>query len=78
MKKTLLELAKEHKTKKINRADATDEEIDLAIAWAKDELQAKQIAYVLNIDPNLGSFYLQMSLFLREAVRRGKLKTQNE
>jgi hypothetical protein len=71
---TLLEKARTYSGKKHHaQARYTSEEIELAVAWANDELRYVQIANVLNTPPTSGNTYRWVALRLREAVRRGRL-----
>jgi len=69
MAKTLLEQAKKHGAQV---QDINKEEINLAIAWAKDEVTLAQVGITLDIAS--ASTYLFLARALREAVRGGRLK----
>lgn len=70
---SLLEKAKEqHFPKPPSRElDITDEHIELAFAWLKNEIQLARIADVLNTKPT-GAGY-RLARILREAYLQGKL-----
>ena len=68
---TLLENAKDIKVTK-PRKNITDEEIELAIAWAGDEVTIGQVSTALGYSKtqNTSNF---LAMALREAVRRNVL-----
>ena len=74
MPKTLLDKAKEFQPKNAGvQGEYTDEHIDLALAWAKDEIRHSQVSHALGrTRQNVQSL---LSILLREAVRSGKLVT---
>lgn len=68
-KKTLLEKAKEintHPSKIFNN----DELMELALAWAKDEIRLKQVVNVLGLDKNPSLAYSKLAMGLRLYVRK--------
>lgn len=70
----LLEKALSAKNDRVRTvATATDEMIDLAMAYAKHEVSARQVAHALGVK-NLTSATNKMHQTLKEAVRTGKLK----
>jgi len=76
--KTLLEKAKEIKTtRKTLKLKNTDEHIDLAIAWAKDEIALGQVSQVLYGEgmhkTSGGRTLYAMFVYLREGFRKGKI-----
>ena len=77
--KTLLEKAKEIPTKSFRRMLVpNDEQIELAIAWAKDEIQLKQVSKVLFGETSTsqgvgGKVLYNLAVFLREGIRKGIL-----
>lgn len=78
-KQTLLEKAKEVKIeRKISKIIITDEHIELAIAWAKDEIQLSQVSTVLFGEKSVGKIggrtLYWLASALREGIRTGKIK----
>ena len=72
---TLLDEAKKLKTTK--RIDVSDEKIELALAWLKDEIGISAICRVCK--PNKGVNYsgnmlYSIAVWLREAYRKGLIK----
>ncbi|MHC1728032.1 MAG: hypothetical protein AB9866_18860 [Syntrophobacteraceae bacterium] len=69
---TLLEKAKKQKCcfKKIT---ATDEEIELAIAWIKGEVTFSQVKSVLDFSQSM-SAYIRMAIALRTAYQKNIIK----
>jgi len=74
MKKTLLQKAKEVKTHKKGRLVVGNEEIELAFAWLRDEVDLRQMSAVLGVSYTGGSSLYRVSVFLKEAYKQGKLK----
>lgn len=73
-KKTLLQKAKKIKVKPRISIGTTDEEMELAIAWLKEEIGTRQVAEAI-AEPQVGGRVLyRLSVWLREAHRRGKLR----
>ena len=75
--KTLLEQAKEVRLRH-KQAVITDEQIELALAWARDEVTMKQVGIVvMDLTGNTGAtnnIYNWLAIRLREAFRRGYIK----
>jgi hypothetical protein len=69
-KQSLLDKAKETKTRK--RSDATEEEIELALAWLADEVSIGQLNKALDKAAGAGA-YSWLASTLREAYRNGIL-----
>lgn len=67
---TLLKKALNLKTRKIFDK-ATDEQIDLGIAWAEKKVNLSQVSRVLGI--RTGSAMNKMALFLRAGFEKGKI-----
>lgn len=78
--KTLLELAKEVKIKHRTglSQNATSEEIELAIAWAKDEITLGQVSTVLFGEKTAksigGRTLYTIACLLRAGIRKGIIK----
>ena len=69
---SLLEQAKAYDGRKFSRfTEITDDLIELAIAWAADEVKDSAVRQVI---ANGSQCYPTLARALREAVRRGKLK----
>lgn len=76
-KETLLEKAKAKKlSMPKGKIRTTDEHIELAFAWLKDEVRLKQISEVCG-KKNNGNILYSIAVWLREAYRQGKLKIVN-
>lgn len=75
MKKTLLQQAKEIKVLK-RRVRVSDEHIELAIAWMKDEIGLGQINIVMGQKISGGNVLYNISVWLREAYRKGIIKVK--
>lgn len=73
MKKTLLEKAKSAKCQGSPKYKITDEHIELAIAWMKDEIRFKQLNVALGKPVNSGNILYSVAIWLREAYRNGKI-----
>ena len=65
--KTLLEKAKEIGAKKIKRAPISEEEYELGIAWAKEELSLRQIQKVLGYK-NVNTVYVFLTTCLKHSI----------
>lgn len=77
-KKTLLEMANDiRNSKSLGIKKVTEEHIDLAFAWLKDEVRLIDIAKVLHFNTEKNNVNSNVYLFLirtlREAYRRGKI-----
>lgn len=73
--KTLMEIAKEHRPQTNSSLKIiTDEQIDLAIAWMKDELRPVQVAAALGFKLEAGNYQRILAGLIREGYRRGKIK----
>ena len=75
-KLSLVEQAKQIKQKTHAYCEITDEMIELAIAWMKDEVTGLAVGKVLypnakNCQPHAMN---RLAIFLREGYRKGKLK----
>ena len=55
------------------RDNITNEEIEVALAWLRDEVQATQMNIYLGTGPT-GNYLYWMAIRLREAYRRGMIK----
>ena len=74
-KETLLEKAKKVKYKK-RRGAATNEEIELALAWIKDEVITRQVAEAMGQNAVSGRVLYRLSICLKRAYEQGKLKVK--
>ena len=72
--KTLLEIAKNLKIRNTNKKIFNDEEIELAIAWAKGEINLKQITEVLPFLKSQTQAYVFISNCFRNLVVHNKIK----
>lgn len=71
--KTLLEQAKEIKIRTRTYKKIEDEEIELALAWMKDEITIKQLNGVSLKLKSSGNALYRVAIVLKEAYRKGKL-----
>ena len=72
MTKTLLDQAKKIKSNGNKRRFYDEQDIDLCLAWAKNEITLNQIAQVKNM-PNKSSFYCYFSNTIKIAYQKGKI-----
>ena len=71
---TLLDNAKSHTKKSKRNMDITEQHMELAIAWAKDEINYAQTLHALFGDrKGTMQAYVMLARSLREAIRLGKL-----
>lgn len=71
---SLLEKAKAIPRKNNGRREYTDEDCELAIAWANGEIGMAQVSKAINFkEGSQGSIYSYLSSALRLAVQTGKL-----
>lgn len=73
MKKSLLQIAKEIPARSYKKSRPTGESVELAIAWAYDEVNLKQVNQAMGTKDNSTGIY-KLAIALREAVRTGRLK----
>ena len=73
MAQTLLEKAKMVKRRLRPVRGYSDEQIDVAIAWATDEIGMAQAKFVLSEEKTGRNIQGKLGVLLREAVRRGFL-----
>ena len=66
---TLLEKAKQYKFRDGRSSSVSDEAVELALAWAMDEIQLRQVGSVLSSKSNAGT-YSFLAQALREAFRK--------
>lgn len=71
-KETLLQKAQKVRLRGHTPLDISDEKIELALAWARDEVRHKQVGEVLGISQGAISHFLAVAL--REAIRKGVIK----
>ena len=71
-KKTLLQQAKEIKSKS-KRIEISDEMIDLAIGWIKEEIGTTQASIILKQAEEKTNLYSFLAVCLKEAYQRGKI-----
>ena len=75
MKETLLQKAKKSGiNKRIGRLEITNEQIELAIAWVKDEVSTRQVSFAIGENQIGGRVLYRLAVWLKEAHSRGKLK----
>ena len=73
-KKTLLEIAKEQKASR-KRVVATEEKIEVAIAWMKGEITTRQVSIAFYGGKEIsGTVLYRICILLREANTRGIIK----
>lgn len=69
-KETLLQKAKNSSVMKAKRyPNITKEHIDLALAWAKDEIRMTQVADVLGMKKANGTNNISVYIFLSKALK---------
>ena len=73
-KETLLEKAKKIQTNRQQKIKITDEHIELAFGWLRDEITSKQINVVLDREKNSGNVLYLIAIWLREAYEQGRIK----
>ncbi|MDP3768202.1 MAG: hypothetical protein Q8S13_09315 [Dehalococcoidia bacterium] len=72
---TLLEKAKNERMIRGSIRKLGHEEIELALAWARDEVTLRQVNAVIGGDPSGStSAYLFLARALREAIRRKEVQ----
>ena len=71
---TLLEIAKNLSVRNTSKKVYNDEEIELAIAWAKAEINLKQITQVLPYLKSQTQAYVFISNCFRNLVLHNKIK----
>lgn len=64
--KTLLEIALESTPHRRVFADITDEDIELALAWARNEINSKQASIAMGVKS--GGQYPRLALGLKKAI----------
>ncbi len=77
MKKlTLLEIAKATPFNRKYKTNFSDEEIEVALAWIKKDINTTQLATALMGHPtnSASSLGYKLSIIIREAYNRGKIK----
>ncbi len=76
-KQTLLEKAKSEKVMRRGMGNISPEEVDLAVAWLKGEIQTVQAVRAMypgnSVHQGQNGLY-KISNWLREAYRQGKIK----
>ena len=73
-KETLLEKAKKVQLRYVgNRKDYSDEEIEVGLAWLRDEITPTQAIAVLNIK-STGNFLSCTATLLKQAYKKGLIK----
>lgn len=70
MTKTLLEQAKEHKTKP---RTSTQQERELTIAWIKGEITNAQVSTALTSKPNQTVSLYKIAFAIRDLYQEGKI-----
>ena len=68
---SLLEKAKEYTTKKTAGA-ATEEEIELALAWVNDEVTLYQVARACGKKSGTGNIYIRLAIALKAHLKSQK------
>jgi len=74
-KETLLEKAKKIKTRKIVHwhKTSTDEDLDLVLAWLKNEIGARQMCQVKGVARTSGNYLYYCASVLKKFYLEGKL-----
>jgi len=75
-KKTLLQKAKKVKMRH-RKIIVTDEHIELALAWVKDDITLTQVNLALNKPRDTGNTLYALAVYIREAYRKGQIKIPN-
>lgn len=75
---SMLEQALSHSKPRSHKGQVSDELVELALAWAKDEISYTQAQYAYNKSKGIEgtggmTAYVALARALREAVKRGKL-----
>ena len=73
-KETLLQKAQKIGSKKNIPKETTDEHLELAFAWLKDEIGLRQISAVIGVSYTGGSSLYRIAVYLKEAYKRGLIK----
>jgi hypothetical protein len=71
---TLLEMAKSHGTRKVNKKVFNEQELELAIAWANGEINLNQILEVVPHYKSQTQIYVFISNCFRNLVLNNKIK----
>lgn len=70
-RKSLLEKAKSEKVKKRPHIEITDEHVELALAWARDEIGMRQAARAIGAGGNIYSFLAHaLARYVRDGAKR--------
>lgn len=72
--KSLIEKAKSLPSISRTRKAYSDEELELFVAWLKDEVTKTQVCRVLSIKNSGTKFYVWASTSLKKAYQRGLIK----
>ena len=72
---TLLKKAKEFKSKQIVKVH--DEDIELALAWLKNEVNSTQISVAYDRKPGSAMMY-RVAVALKAAYQKGSIKITNK
>jgi hypothetical protein len=71
---TLLEKAKSIVSKKTRRNDISDEQIELALAWLKEDITSTQFTLAMGAKKASMNNLYRVALILREAYYKGFIK----
>jgi len=75
MSQALLEQVKSKKGSKRQPPEITNEHIEVALAWLKDEVTRSQMSKVFSPKAsNSGNILYKVALWLQEAYKKGKLE----
>lgn len=69
-KKTLLQKAKQSKKRDISKVD--EQQIELALAWAKDEIGFQQVVNALGVPMSPSSVYSRLAIGLKAYIQKTK------
>ena len=74
---TLLEKAKKISVKKIGRyGEVNKDQIELILAWLKDEINSVQFSKVLHLKSKGGNYLYYVAAMLKRAYKRGLIKIE--
>ncbi len=70
-KQTLIEQAKSSPPRKLKRAPASDDVMDLAIAWFNSELTNMQVSTVMHLASS--GIYSVLAIAIRQSIQDGRI-----
>ncbi len=69
--KSLLQQAKEVKTRELSVSKHTEQEVEVAVAWLRGEITAKQVATVIKKNSQGAAVYVFLATALKRAHQDG-------